>query len=231
MKTTIIDNNLVLVANDVNLSIFKPWWLINQGILNENEIRDDFVFSPVAIQIPTNEFQLNILPNRIQLAIPPQSTDTTPIIERVLGGIVKTLPHTPFSGVGLNFNYHIIPDDPETFVKWNKELFSSKIASLFDIQDDSKPKYGSYLSFNVLSGRLKLNIKPVIVNETLRNAKGIFEKKTEVVHVNYNYDFDIMLDAQEPYKRILDILMKWEEAKDLSDKLVAKLGGSNENNT
>ena len=91
--------SVVIVANELNLSIFKPVWLCQFDILKPEELSEGILISPAAIQIPGPTFQLVILPNRLQMTFPSSDVDaTTEPLNRVLGGILRALPHTPLVG-------------------------------------------------------------------------------------------------------------------------------------
>ena len=109
-RVQLVETSIVFVANQLNLSIFNPLWFVKQGILREDEFTAETVITPAFVQIPTSGFNLLIIPDRLQMQLLPR---TFPIaaneFHRVLGGIIKSLPHTPLKGVGLNFSFMSVP--------------------------------------------------------------------------------------------------------------------------
>ncbi len=128
MNVAFEHTSIVIIAKDFNPSIFKPLWLAKNNILREEELQGDVVITPPAIQIPTKAFQFSVLPDRLQMIIPQSYSDAESDIIRVLGGIIKTLPHTPYTAVGINFNYVAAPSAEDTFAAWNRKLFASAIS-------------------------------------------------------------------------------------------------------
>ena len=155
-------SSTVLVANDVNVSIFKSAWFGRNQVISEDEMLDDVLISPGIVQIPTRNFQVIIVPNRIQFFLPPQRFDVgQQEIDRVLGTIVRLLPHTPYTAIGLNFEYIVTPPSADTFYEWNRKWFSAPLVEKFPEAKDKTSRFGSYFSMDSLEMRLKIDIKPV----------------------------------------------------------------------
>ena len=110
-----VNASAVVVGHDVNLSIFTPPWLRDQKILSDEELAGDVVITPPMVRIPAPSFELLILPDRVQMRPSDDLDKAQSDILRVLGGIVSTLPHTPFTAIGLNFAYLMSPDEHTQF--------------------------------------------------------------------------------------------------------------------
>ena len=220
MNSLFTSATIVVVANDVNISIFKPIWLIKTGILKEEELKGDILFSPVAVQIPTERFIFAIFPNRIQLNFNKPHSDYQSEIIRIIGGVVKTLPHTPYSGIGLNFDCLVAPEDEGTFNIWNRELFVSKFADKIQTEEDAR--FGTYFSFNTLEARLKISIKPTKGKNKISEIHESWHDGQEIMKLNFNFHYEVDRE-NEPLKFILKVLGKWPQALTLAQEISKKV--------
>lgn len=168
--------NAVLVAESFNLNIFQPLWLIDNEIITRTEIESGTSFNtPVAVSISTDTFDLLIIPERIQLSLKNDEDNAKDNIKRIIGGIVNKLPHTPYSAIGLNFNYTLTSNNQDSFVRKTKELFmtdTNPLASEFNTDD---VRVGIYASKDIFGSRLRVDVKPIINKD-----------RNEAVQVNCN---------------------------------------------
>lgn len=217
MRVELVDRTVVIVAHDVNMSIFQPWWIIKNGILEESEIVFQGVLvTPVAVEVPTKHFKLTVLPNRIQMSLA-QTCDSPYLqIERVLAKMIAILPHTPYSAVGFNFVFNILSDNVEQYKKWEQRLFTCNFKSLCELPEASNPRHGSYISYDVLDGRLKLNMLPITKTHEAVTPNERIVIQEEATQFTYNFHYDI--DPQNnPVDIILGKLKKWNAAQDLAE--------------
>lgn len=196
--------NAVLVAESINLNIFQPLWLIDNEIISRAEIESGTSFNtPVAVSISTSTFDLLIVPERIQLTLKNNKDNAKNDIQRIIGGIVNKLPHTPYSAIGLNFNYTLTSNDQEDFVKKSKELFmvdTNPLVSEFNTDD---VRAGMYTSKDMFGSRLRLDIKPIINNE-----------RNEAIQVNYNIHRNVTTSTE-----IEDIISNISKINEYTDNL------------
>lgn len=150
MRKAVTDNaalvgaSAVLTGNVVNVSIFKEVWLERHDIIRKDEYTSDTLVSPGAVRISTASFELTILLNRIQLRfLPPGYDRAKSDVLRVLGGIAELLPHTPYTGLGLNFHYVLAPPAGGDFWQWNPAVFAAPWALAIDKGDGGSPRFGS----------------------------------------------------------------------------------------
>lgn len=214
--------SVVLAANDINLSIFRPLWLQKNNIITEQELSGQIVITPVAVQIPTRHFELSILPNRIQMICPSPYAEMESDLIRIIGGIAKTLPHTPYSGVGVNFNYFACPEDSKTFLDWNKQLFSSGFSQLAYPAEDPEERFGSYFSYDVLGARLKVDVKPVKAPVGIEKLCKLWGRNQDLIRVNLNFH-TALTNSETNVDTILETLKKWDQAFSLSKEIIEKL--------
>lgn len=218
-KSLCIDTNSVLVANDVNLSIFTAIWLTREAILTESEIGSNAIFTPGLIQIPTPDFNLLILGDRIQVGLPPSHPNAAAILLRLLGGVLSKLPHTPYTAFGINFTYLLAPSAPTDFGKWNRSLFRCPVADDANGPDD---RFGSYQSTNLLGMRAKIDIKPVQVHSDVAKTNQEFALDEEAVAIQFNFHYSVTTNT--PANTILPLLSRLPEAQKEAERFVAKLG-------
>ena len=222
MKTLLANSSVVLSANDVNLSIFRPDWLTKYGCLHEEEIQQDqVVVTPVFVKVPCKTFELTILPMRIQMAFSGPSPGMASEVDRVVGQIVRTLPHTPYSGCGLNFHY-LATVEPETFKAWSGRLFASEAAKLAGLLEIENSRFGTYFSVDVLGGTLKADIKPTRTSEDISKISKDWEPDTEVMRWELNYHFEVP-SGQDRDKPVLRALGQWDKAREDSQRIMASV--------
>ena len=215
---------VVLVANEINLSIFKPMWLGRMNILRPDEITDDCVISPGALQFSTAQYNLLILANRLQMAF--AEMDDAIVVEpldRVLGGILRNLPHTPLTALGMNFDFFVGPNDLTTFAEWNKELFASSFASAICNSPAGNPRFGAYFSMPFEGMRLKINTKPIKGAVAAPKVVDVLKDAPEWVHFNFNYHLDLNADAST--QQALENLAKWNLAAAKTRSIIAQIPG------
>ncbi len=214
--------NLVLVANELNLSIFKPIWLGKFEIIKPDEFTDACIISPAAIQIPTPHFTLAILPNRLQIAFTAmEDENVVEPLNRVVGGILKNLPHTPLLALGINFDFLIAPADASQFAEWNKKNFASESALAICGDQTKKPRFGSCFSMNVENMRLKVDAKPV--HNVVANPKIMEALKVAPEWMQFNFNFHLDLDSEAPVKHALESLVKWNVAASLTRSIINQM--------
>lgn len=218
---TILTNaTAVVVANEFNLSIFKAGWLEKQGVVSENEYLDGYLFSPGVIKIPTKRFALTVLPNRVQLEYSPQyaALVQSELIER-LKGIVETLPHTPFTAVGFNFDFVILGPAVESFGDWNKRVFAPDFVKKRECATDPASRFGTYFSIDHLEMRLRVTIRPASFKNG--NPELGLPAGTEVMNAAFNFHRD--LDDDSNVKIITRMAGNWDAFLEKAELILDQL--------
>jgi len=222
-ETTLVMSSVVILARDVNQSIFTTLWLVKNGILLEEEasVRDLVVAAGIT-RVPTPEFELLVLPDRLQMRFDPKTPDATGTLNRVLGGIAKTLPHTPFSAVGLNFQHELVPTGPADFFEWNRRIFASPWA-LTRVNDDTRTRFGCNFAYDAYDGarmRVSAGVKSQADTSTDRASSApTHEPYVVVVSCNLHRD----LSADNAPKELPRMLGLWRSVRDDTTELVASL--------
>ncbi len=221
----LLNSSAVVIANDVNISIFKPWWLIKSGILKPEEVEGEVVVTPVMVRVPAPAFELVVVPNRVQMTFEADAPEIEGHISRVLGGIVETLPHTPYSAVGLNFHYVATPPHEVAFARWDRDNFASQFANSVTSGEDNEARFGSYVSYNVEGLRMKLDVKPVKATGQMCKAAIASAIGEELIALNFNFHKDVEQGANvAAVKKTLGLR---REAAGKAKEIVTKLENEN----
>jgi len=203
-RVQILTSSIVLIANEVNVSIFKLSWLIGQGIISAEELSDDVVITAVSTQVRTETFELTIVPNRIQLNLQPSEFHSIAGAESILVKLLNVLPHTPVSAIGLNVVYMITCPEGESFTGWTRSSFSPSLKLDAIPKADEGTRFGTYLSWDVLDSRLKLDIKPTV-------AVSDEGSKVEFMQAGFNYHID--LPENRAAIAAIEAIEKWNKVK------------------
>jgi len=217
MAVELVNASAVVVAHDVNLSIFRLPWLRDQKILSEEEVAGDVVITPPVVRIPARSFELLILPDRVQVRPSGDPGKAQSDILRVLGGIVTTLPHTPFTAIGLNFDYLMTPEEHTEFQSWNKDNFAAPFS--LDLIDSAqeKARFGAYYSFDTLGMRLKADLKPT--ERTEQPEGGVLKSSAGPEAMLGKFNFHRDLKEHPGVGEILQVLGRWNDAASLALKM------------
>ena len=204
----LISANIVIVAKNLNPSIFSQLWLVEEGIVGKGEFGDNCVFTPLFTQIFTPTFQLHVLPERLQIVLIDKSLEEpTPIMEKI-SMLVQKLPHTPYIAIGANFLWFVAPDEPADPVEFMRKLFMRPEIPLYNRFSSEDARFGAYMSRNVFGVRLQLDIKP-----HREEKSGSVE---EYLRFNFNYHLDLAHGDQ--VTQILGFLDNWSKMKQEADE-------------
>jgi len=222
MNSVMENSSVVIIAKDFNLSILKPLWLMNNKIFRPEELEGDIMVTPPAVQIRSANFQFMALPDRLQISATRPYGNAQSDINRICGGIVKALPHTPFTAIGLNFHYLGAPESRGAFASWEKDLFASAVAREIEGSQAENARFGSYLSFDTIGMRLKIDIKPTNAGGSIVDLCSSWDSGQELIRMHFNYHTDVT-NTDTPAKTVVDSLAKWEEALAMSTGLVENI--------
>ena len=201
MKSELANANIVVVANQFNVSIFNLLWFIKNEIVREEDvIAAESIFIPVAVQIGTANSHLLIVPERLQMTLKRPEQDQAPV--EAVSKMIQKLPETPYIGLGMNVIWHLSFDDGNELGEFTRRNFTIPGQRLFSHFSDANARFGAYLSKNFDAFRLNLDVKPVIVD---RGAS-----KAEKLQLNFNFNLDIA-DCQDKAAFMRENLSKWSE--------------------
>ncbi len=209
MKVNTSHADVVVVASQFNPSIITQHWLIKNNFFLEEEFSPDSVFSPLVADIKTNQFNILVMPERLQFTPKVDNTETQcNLITSKLGKIIEKLPHTPFSALGFNFLW-LIDTEADSQTKVSRKLFFKNESNLYKKFDTDDANFGSYMSKDILGCRLKLEIKPV---------RALMKDNKNFLQCAFNFHLD--LPDEEKHSVILGFLPNWIKAKEISEDIV-----------
>ena len=187
MPQQLMASAVVLVAQQFNPSITGQHWLVRHGIVGAEDFLPGSVFTDAFAQVITARFNLLATPEQFQFVPRVVEEEQQELIVDKVGTVIRTLPHTPYKAVGLNFSWHIACEEGDVR-RLSRALFfrpSSPLYHEFDVEDAN---FGAYLSKDIMDFRLKLDVKPVTLG-----VDGNNEKRLQLL---FNYHADIPEDAQ-----------------------------------
>ena len=160
MSLELVGYNSIVVAHQFNPSVVGQLWLVRNGILDEADFEPGCAFTDVAVHVNAKDFNLLIVLQQCQFTPHVAAESAGGLVTDKVGTIVRCLPHTPYRAVGLNFTWHLAPE------QWDVPSISRKLFFVderspytdFDVED---ARFGAYMSKDALGGRLRLNIQPI----------------------------------------------------------------------
>ena len=215
LKREIIAQNIVLVTETINPSMFGQYWFIENKIYRADEMLGDSVFVPGFTSVSAVDSQITIVPNQIQMSIkdPSQSGAYTCLKNR-LAKMMQLLSMIPVKAMGTNFLWKVESDEMDIHQLTNA-LFGDNPTRIYDYFDKADARMGAYFSQNYDENtRLKLDIKPVKAEEEAG-------KMSEFIMASFNYHRDIK--PQNVQGQLDGQLKKWTELRQNSNKVVCML--------
>jgi hypothetical protein len=210
MSCQLVGSNVVIAAHQFNPSLVSQPWLIKNGLATEDDFRSGYIFTDSLVQFQARTFSLVLVEEQLQFHPKTDQDREKSVIEQVIGSFVSQLPHTPYKAVGLNFFWTLVPDT-ETVRELSKRLFYRPEIPVFQNFASDDARFGVYLSKGSLGCRLKLEVKPVVMQSP--------KDKKEFLHFSFNYNMDIEEEV-DPVVKIKEVISQWDEAKRESAAIV-----------
>jgi hypothetical protein len=213
MKAHLSQHNVIVLASFFNPSIFRESWFLKNGLLGEDELLPGYMFTPQVVSLLSKRFSVVLIPQQLQFS----ATEVAMAAETtlgVLGKMVKALPHTPFSGIGINFVWSIDVDGAP-IGKVTRALFAKGDSLIANEFSDDSAHFGAYMSKDVEAARLKLDIKPVRSGPDLNGP----------VAVQCAFNFDRPL-GDNAINDIEAVLSRWDLYRTLSETIVNRICGA-----
>ena len=206
MSVELVSSAVVVIAKRFNPSIVRDSWMIEHGIIKSaEEIQPGYLFSEMMVQFSAPWFHLLIAPEQCQFTPAVDRDEEQSLIVDKVGRIVRTLPHTPYTAIGLNFRYHISPERAEVEAL-SKRLFFVDDSPLHREFDCDDARFGGYLSRNALGFRLKLDVKPIMLL--------MDEQEAYRLQLGFNFHLDLGGAPEERVTAIEESLQRWDEVRD-----------------
>ena len=204
------DCNIVIVASSFNIPIINTVWLYRNKIFTEEELQGASCL-PVVVEIQTDLFRFNLVPERLQFSVNPSHDAIKTLILLKIGKLIKLLPHTPFVAAGLNFVYQVAPEGDDIYTL-SRSIFYNEKAKLFKGLDAKNVRFGGYFSQDLMGTRFRLDVKPV----SLKTKEGVIER------LQFSYNFNVNL-TNDGHEEIIELFNKWDDAKKVTEEYTSKV--------
>lgn len=162
MNTRLEVKNIVLLG-DFQPNKFDKLFFIKHDIFTEDDFDDNSIFTTEFVQINSKNFSLFIVPN--QIIFNSLLENFVDVFEKIIRSVILKL-----TAMGINLHYFSFFNEELNVV--SRKLFyneNDKIAKNFFNDNDSN--FGSYYSKNFKESRLKLEVKPVIMENEIDPSK------------------------------------------------------------
>lgn len=213
MEKSLVGHSVVIINTGINPSSFNSYWLVTNGVLEEEELSNEHIFTNQVVEINGDDYGLTITGNSFQIKAKNDISDLGKCVDDKLEKIIDATSNTIYISAGVNFNWIIEPKGND-FKKLSRDLFFKDNSDLFSCFDESDATFGSYMSKDFDDARLKLDIKPLYLNQDSTNKKG-------AIHFNFNFHYDI--SENDRSNKLKEFIKKWEsfyrEAKLIIDSL------------
>lgn len=207
----ILAQNIVLVTNGLNVNSFSQYWFIKNGIFAEEDFLGSSVFTPGLTLVSSQDCQLTVLPNQIQLELKSDNLEIAlQSVQNRMVKLIKCLTNVRVIAIGVNFIWKL-DDNERDITVLSKSLFGESAASIGSYFNKEDTRYGAYYSQNVdQQTRLKLDIKPSMVKENGQNIDFMM----------YNFNFHCDVPEQQMDETLLNQVNKWEQFYQLANELI-----------
>lgn len=214
MNTQLVKSSIVIIAKQFNPSIVSQLWLTENELVKRDDFGSDSMYSEMIVNLNTKNFILLVTPEQIQVT--PTNDNTWHESVGFCKKLASTLPHTPYTAVGLNFVWILDPEDLP-FSDFNSKCFKNEnLAFLNQYNDISDFRFGTYFSGDVFGCRMKVDIKPVRLHSVLNNEREV----KEFMQFAFNFNHDIESKGKNVIKELQDHLDLWENSLTLSRTIV-----------
>lgn len=213
MKKNLVGHSVVIINTGIAPSSFNSYWLVKNGILKEEELNNNHIFTNNVVELNGDNYVLTITGNSFQIRAINNLQDLEYCINEKLNKIIDVTTNTIYVSVGVNFNWIIEPTDDD-FKKLSRKLFFKKDSNVFTFFDEDDATFGSYMSKNFDDARLKLDIKPIYTNQDIGDKKG-------AIHFNFNFHYDIPEGDRSEKLKIF--IKKWNLFYNESNRIIESL--------
>jgi hypothetical protein len=208
------NKSIIILAKNFNPSVFNQYWIISNNFIDSNDILPNSVFSPLYTHISTSAFNLIVLPEQLQFHIINPSLEFNGLIEKTLLPMINKLQEVPYNAVGINFIWFIY-DSEKTVNDLSREFFYKSDSILFEQFSTPDSRFGTYISKDFHSARLKLDIKPVTVPELVPESQNEF--------LSFAFNFHFALGVQDAGINLVKYLRNWQLCFEESQQIIDKL--------
>ncbi len=190
---------------------FSQIWMIQQLHVDPNDFVDPgaAVHAPFLFNQATTQFNLLVVPERIQLMFAPHQEEGG-TVKRVMLESLLQVTRIPYSAAGLNFNWLIHANKyPNSVI--SRKLFFAEGNPFFREFDTPNACFGAYASKDYLGTRLRVDAKPLLV-------EGSSEVDPRGVLFNFNFHKELVEENRlDPIRELLDL---WDQARAEASRII-----------
>lgn len=209
-----VGSAVVIAAKQFNPSVLGELWLFENEILTSDELKGASVkvFMDGIAQVDVADFALTIIGPQLQFVVKDPHNDS--VLTR-LNKLVTLIPHTPFTAIGINHTWRIVPVGIGVH-NFSRKLFVSDNSPFAGLFAEPDSLFGGYFSKDVLNCRLKVDAQPTAMAESGETSK-IF------LTMNFNFHLDLSGSGHEKSEAISGHLSNWENARALAQSITEKI--------
>lgn len=209
MTPELLSQNIVLVTENLNTSLFTEHWFIKNGILIEEEILQPIIFVPGFVKIETAECRIEITAQFIQFVIKVDDlSKSNGCIKRILLQTLNKLVSLGIKAIGFNFTWVVA--DKSDIAKQTIELFGNGGSPVYDQFLTNDSELGAILS--------KQYDESTRLNLTIKTADAMSQgQKKKILTASFNYHREITYNKSK--EQIEDQLKSWNEIRQNAQKI------------
>lgn len=210
MNKKLIANGFVVINSGIELNSFNSYWLVKNGILEEDDLINDHVFTSSIIKLSFNEYSITINNNSAILSI---GNNKEQYIEDGIKKFIillKNIKNALHFSCGINFNWTIDDLNNQQFLELSKNLFFVPNNPLYQSFNSDSSGFGAYLTKIVKNSRLKLEIKPI--HNALDKSK-----------LNFNFNFHNELSDILGTDELEEYLLDWKFYRNEAETLIGQI--------
>lgn len=191
MEISLIVRNIVAVGN-FSPSKFDKFYFIKNQIFDENEL-ENAIFGEYYVQVITDNVTLIV--STANLSITLKNFEESLNADGILKKIVESNPIS-CTAIGLNFEYYMFVG--EKLEETSRKYFYQKNRLVDEFFNTDDAAFGFYVSKDFRHARLKLDINPQLVFNTINS------ESQNVISFQFNFHADLIEETSA--KQILEIL-------------------------
>ncbi len=210
MDKKIIGNSIVIINTGIDPQNFNSYWLVKNGLLDEEELNFENVFSKQFVHINGEYYDIVINGNSLQFQLKNNDFSKIDLLLRKIISFNKLVKNTINISMGFNFNW-ILDIEKGSFRSISKDLFFKSDNPIHKLFDNENACFGSYLSTDFKKSRLKLDIKPILLSN---------DKEDGSLNLNFNFHFDFNDDNRNDLDELIN---SWSVYFKESQKIINKI--------
>ena len=216
MSAELASSNVVVAAHHFNPSILSQIWLVRNDIVGEDQFGRGCLFSDQVTRVESDEFSLLVVLPQMQFVPKVEVEKQQELLVSKAGAIVRALPHTPYSAVGINFVWHVEESDRD-LASFTRSLFFDPGKQLYQEFNSEDARFGAYFSMDALGCRMKLDVKPV--------REQSEDQAREFIQFAFNFHLDLPREGSGVVAAIEQHFRTWDQARAKTSEIIERATG------